>query len=205
MRWYPSMPCRSPGPHPGGKLRGLAWGGFSRQTPRGEVEESGLGGSPGPHPGGKSGPHLGGGICRPTPRGKLRGLAWGVSRPTPIGGLQAHTQGGLQAHTQGQVEGSGLGGLQAHTHRGSPGPHPGESPGPHLGGSPGPHLGGGISACTEADTPHPDGHCCGRYASYWNAFLFRQSVDGNWTGITVMPKHGHRYRYNSSCSVKTSM
>ena len=24
--WYPSMPCRFPGPHPGGKLRGLAWG-----------------------------------------------------------------------------------------------------------------------------------------------------------------------------------
>ena len=21
--------------------------------------------------------------------------------------------------------------------------------------------------------PHPDGNCCGRYASYWNAFLFR--------------------------------
>ena len=28
-------------------------------------------------------------------------------------------------------------------------------------------------ACTEADTPSPgrDGYCCGRYASYWNAFL----------------------------------
>ena len=23
-----------------------------------------------------------------------------------------------------------------------------------------------------ADTPSPDGHCSGRYASYWNAFLF---------------------------------
>ena len=23
-----------------------------------------------------------------------------------------------------------------------------------------------------ADTPTRDGHCCGRYASYWNAFLF---------------------------------
>ena len=22
------------------------------------------------------------------------------------------------------------------------------------------------------ETPSPDGHCCGRYASYWNAFLF---------------------------------
>ena len=33
-RRYPSMPCRSPGPHPGGRLRGLAGRG-----------------SPGPHPG----------------------------------------------------------------------------------------------------------------------------------------------------------
>ena len=22
------------------------------------------------------------------------------------------------------------------------------------------------------ETPPPDGYCCGRYASYWNAFLF---------------------------------
>ena len=41
--WYPSMPCRSPGPHPRGKLRGLAWGG-----------------SPGPHPGGVLQAHTGG-------------------------------------------------------------------------------------------------------------------------------------------------
>ena len=47
-----------------------------KAPPRGEVEGSGLGGSAGPYPG-----------------GKLRGLAWGVSRPTPGGGLQAHTQG----------------------------------------------------------------------------------------------------------------
>ena len=42
--WYPSMPCRSPGPHPGG--------------------------SPGLHPKGESpGPHLGRGVSRPTPGG----------------------------------------------------------------------------------------------------------------------------------------
>ena len=91
--WYPSMPCRSPGPHPMGKLRGLAWG-----------------------------------VSRPTPRGKFRGLAWGVSRPTPRGEVEGSGLGrgspgphmrGLQAHTQGKVEGSGLGG--------SPDPHPGES------------------------------------------------------------------------------
>ena len=27
---------------------------------------------------------------------------------------------------------------------------------------------------SEADTPPPNGYCCGRYASYWNAFLFRE-------------------------------
>ena len=31
-RRYPSMPCRPPGPHPGGKLRGLAWGGLQVHT-----------------------------------------------------------------------------------------------------------------------------------------------------------------------------
>ena len=30
----------------------------------------------------------------------------------------------------------------------------------------------GIPACTEADPPGRDGYCCGRDASYWNAFLF---------------------------------
>ena len=107
-RWYLSMPCMSPGPHPRGKLRGLAWG-VSRPTPRGEVEVSSLGG-----------------VSKPTPGG--------VSRPTPGGG----------------------------------------SPGPHLGGSPGPHLGGGVGipACTEADPPlATDSYCCRQYASYWNAFL----------------------------------
>ena len=29
-----------------------------------------------------------------------------------------------------------------------------------------------IPAFTEADTPPADGYRCGRYASYWNAFLF---------------------------------
>ena len=53
--WYPSMPCTSPSPHPGG-LRGLARE-DSRPTPEG---------SPGPHPGGISRPTLGGGVFRPT-------------------------------------------------------------------------------------------------------------------------------------------
>ena len=69
-------------------------------------------------------------------------LHGGISRPTP----------------RRQAEGSGRG----------------ESPGPHRGGSPGPHPGGlCIPACTKADPPPPvDGYCRGRYASYWNAFLF---------------------------------
>ena len=33
--WYPSMHCRSPGPHPGGKLRDLAWGGGLQAHTRG--------------------------------------------------------------------------------------------------------------------------------------------------------------------------
>ena len=63
--WYPSMPCRSPDPHPRRKLRGLAWGGLlahtqggswgfwpgvvSRPTPRGGLQAHTQGGSPGPH------------------------------------------------------------------------------------------------------------------------------------------------------------
>ena len=62
---YPSMPCRFPGPHPRGNLRGLT-----------------------------------------------------------RGGLQAHTQGGVSQH-----------------------------------------------ALRQRQTPQADGYCCGRYASYWNAFL----------------------------------
>ena len=68
--------------------------------------------SPGPHPGGK--------LC----------LAREVSRPTP-------------------------GGVSRPTPWGSPGTHP-----------------GGIPACSETDTPQADGYCCGRYTSYWNAYLF---------------------------------
>ena len=53
-----------------------------------------------------------------------------------------------------------------------PGPRgvlgPGGVPGP---GVPGP---GGMGACTPGvpGGDPPDGYCCGRYASYWNAFLF---------------------------------
>ena len=33
-------------------------------------------------------------------------------------------------------------------------------------------LGGACSRGCLVETPPPDGYCCGRYASYWNAFLF---------------------------------
>ena len=52
--WFPSMPCRFPGPHPWGKLRGLARG-VSRSTPGRGVSR----------------PTPGRGVSRPTPR---RGL-----------------------------------------------------------------------------------------------------------------------------------
>ena len=75
------------------------------------------------------------------------GSGWGGSRPTPKGEVEKSDLRGLQAHT--------WGGVSRLTSRGSPGPHPG----------------GCIPACTEADPP--DGYCCGRYASYWNTFLYK--------------------------------
>ena len=90
--WYPNMPCRFPGPHPGGKFRGI-W-------PRG---------SPGPYPGGLL--PGGGVVCS-------RGVCLLLGGSTP-----------------GVVVCSG----------GVPGP----------------------GGCGDP----PDGYCCGRYASYWNAFL----------------------------------
>ena len=57
--WYPSMPCRSPDPHPGRKLRGLACGGLQAHT-QGEVEGSSLGGLQA---------HMGGGVPGTQPGG----------------------------------------------------------------------------------------------------------------------------------------
>ena len=74
-RWYLSMPCMSPGPHPRGKLRGLAWG------------------SPGPHPGGKLRCLASGGLQAHTWGGLQAHTGWGVSRPTP-GRVSRPTPGG---------------------------------------------------------------------------------------------------------------
>ena len=61
---YPSMPCRFPGPHRGGSLRGLAREGLQAHT-QGEVEGSGQRG--------------------------LQGHIGGVSRATPEGGVTCMT------------------------------------------------------------------------------------------------------------------
>ena len=122
-----------------------------------------------------------------------------VSRPAPREEVEGSGQGDLQANTQGEVEGSGqVGvsrprgevegsgqeGLQAHTQGGSPAQHPGGSPGPYLGGGVSRPPPRGVSrptprrvcvsqhALTQSpSSPPADGYCCGRYASYWNAFL----------------------------------
>ena len=95
--------------------------------------------------------HWGGGIPACIAGGIPACLAAGLKKwggiPACLAGFQAHTKGG-------KLRGLARG-----------------SPGPHLGGSPGPHPGRCIPACTEADPPN--GYCCGQYASYWNAFLYR--------------------------------
>ena len=80
--WYPSMHCRPPGPHQGGKMRSLAGGGLQAHT-QGEVKGSGRG------------------VSRPTARGKLRGL---VGSPGPHlgvgGGSPGPHLGGIPACTE---------------------------------------------------------------------------------------------------------
>ena len=84
-----------------------------------------------------------------------QGLGGGI--PACLAGLQAHTQGevegvwprGVSRPTpRGEVDGSGQGGFSRPTPRGYPSMHRGRQP------------------------PSPDDYCCGRYASYWNAFFF---------------------------------
>ena len=42
-----------------------------------------------------------------------------------------------------------------------------------------------------ADTP-PDGHCSGRYASYWNAFLLWQKLTKNYSWLRLEFRFGDR-------------
>ena len=108
--WYPTMPCRFPGPHPRGQFRGI-WpgGGFPGPHPRGKLRRILPGGSSGPHPGGC----LVKGVCSKGVPGPGGVCSWGVSGPRGV--------------------------------------------------------------CLE--TP-PDRYCCGRYASYWNAFLLTHYYSG---------------------------
>ena len=75
--WYPSKPCRFPGPHPGGKLKGIWLGESPGPHPRGIWS----GGSPGPNPRGKLRGIWPGGSSGPHPRGKFRGIWSGGSIP----------------------------------------------------------------------------------------------------------------------------
>ena len=73
----------SPGPHPVGKLRGLAWGSLQAHTQGGKLRGLARGGFPGPH--------LVGGVSRPTPGGCVSpGPHPGISRPTHEGSPGPH-------------------------------------------------------------------------------------------------------------------
>ena len=63
--------------------------------------------------------------------------------------------GQIQAHTQGEIQGDQI---QTHTQGGNSG-----------GSGPGQHPTGKFRGIRTY--PLPDDYCCGRYASYWNAFL----------------------------------
>ena len=69
------MPCRFPGPHPGGKLRGLAGVGLQART-QGEVDGSGLGG-----------------VSRPTPRGCVPAFTEADPPPTATAAGGTHPTG----------------------------------------------------------------------------------------------------------------
>ena len=128
--------------------------------------------------------------CRfpgPQPRGKL----WETwSRPTAkreIEGdlVQAHSQGGCWGGSGQGVE-SALGG-------------------PALGGCllwGVPALGGGVPALEGMwrDTPTCDGYCCGRYASYWNAFLLYYKF--NILYFLELSKQGDAHHNNRSACVR---
>ena len=117
-----------------------------------------------------------------TQGGSLGGSDWGVSRHTPKGEVEGDL---VQVHTQGEVEGDlargcllwgcllwgvpALGGACSGEGACSKGV-------PALGG-----------ACSRGcgDPPTNDGYCCGRYASYWNAFLFHKVFSLCWFEISL--------------------
>ena len=160
------------------------------------------GGSSGPHPVGGWGVWLVG-SPGPHPGGEVEGSGWGVSRPTPRGEVEWSGQKGLQAHTQGGGWGVWLGG--------SPGPHPGGVQAHAWGVYPRHAL--------RQTYPQADGHCCGWYASYWNAFLwqlqlwlpvpwFERTVKQLWIATNLCRTGNHNKNVprissvNSFCCVK---
>ena len=92
-----------------------------------------------------------GGVSRSIPSGTLGGLAGGSPGPYPGGTLR-----GLPGVVHGPIQREGVG----ESGWGSPGP-----------------CGGLVSQHELRQTPPPaDSYCCGRCASYWNAFLLVWSV-----------------------------
>ena len=83
-RWYSSMPCRFPGPHPEGEVEGDLAGGVSRPTPKGKLRGIWPGGwSPGPHlRGGLQAHTQGGAIPACTEADPPRATAAGSMHPT---------------------------------------------------------------------------------------------------------------------------
>ena len=117
------------------------------------------------------------GVSRPRPRGEGGGWGsgWGVSRPRPRGRLGVW-QGGCPGPSPGGGWGILLGGVSKPRPRRRLGVWPGGCPGPGPGGLAWgvsrPRPRGGVSQHVLRQTPpSADSYCCGRYASYWNAFL----------------------------------
>ena len=112
------------------------------------------------------------GVCLSVNRGGLPGRPPCKGDPPPLPGRprcqgdpptretpQAHTQGGNWAESD-------------------PGPHPrGKLRGDQIQA----HTQGGNSGGSGPDHPPHDDYCCGRYASYWNAFLFLNNF--TWSDI----------------------
>ena len=92
----------------------------------------------------------------------------GVSRPYPGGRLRGLAGGVSRPIPREEVGGSGQGG--------SPGPGPGVYPSMHR-GRPQP----------------PEGYCCGRYASYWNAFLFHSGIETPFVSVDHLLAY-HKWR-----------
>ena len=91
------------------------------------------------------------GISRPSPRGISRPKTRGVSRPSPRG-ISRPIPRGVSRPSPRRVSRPSPRGISRPTPRGDC-----------------------VSQHGLRQTP-PDGYCCGRYVSYWNAFLFLNNL-----------------------------